>query len=151
MDRSRSTASALPIQARTGSAWSSIGWISRCARVEFVALLGPSGCGKTTLLHLIAGLDTNFQGRIRWSGTGDGQRPSLGYVFQNPRLLPWLTLRDNIALVLDPVARRDGRIEDLLDAMGLIEAADVHANRLSVGMQRRGALARAFAVRPLCC
>lgn len=115
---------------------------------EFVALVGPSGCGKTTLLQIVAGLDTEYAGRIHWPGTRDGQRPSLGYVFQNPRLLPWLSLRDNIALVLPDPRARAARIDSLLATMGLADVAHLHANRLSVGMQRRGALARAFAVQP---
>ena len=115
---------------------------------EFVALVGPSGCGKTTLLQIVAGLDTEYAGRIHWPGTRDGQRPSLGYVFQNPRLLPWLSLRDNIALVLPDPKARAAHIDSLLATMGLADVAHLHANRLSVGMQRRGALARAFAVEP---
>ncbi|WP_120799146.1 ABC transporter ATP-binding protein [Thiocapsa rosea] len=118
-------------------------------RAELVALIGPSGCGKSTLLHIVAGLDPDFSGRIHWLATEYGRRPRLGYVFQNPRLLPWLTLRGNIALVLHARARKDGRIEELLAATDLTESADVHANRLSVGMQRRAALARAFVVDPL--
>jgi NitT/TauT family transport system ATP-binding protein len=115
---------------------------------EFVALVGPSGCGETTLLQIVAGLDTEYIGRIHWPGTSDGQRPSLGYVFQNPRLLPWLSLRDNIALVLPDPRARAAHIDSLLATMGLADVAHLHANRLSVGMQRRGALARAFAVEP---
>jgi ABC-type nitrate/sulfonate/bicarbonate transport system ATPase subunit len=115
---------------------------------EIVAIVGPSGCGKTTLLQLIAGLDTDFQGTIRWPGSADGQRPRLGYVFQNPRLLPWLSLRKNIELVLDAPVRHRREVDALLDAMGLAESGATLANRLSVGMQRRAALARAFAVQP---
>ena len=67
------------------------------ARNEFVCLVGPSGCGKTTLLNIVAGLDKDFQG---WIGMNDVQRPPhIGYVFQNPRLLPWLTMRQNLELV----------------------------------------------------
>jgi ABC-type nitrate/sulfonate/bicarbonate transport system ATPase subunit len=115
---------------------------------EIVAVVGPSGCGKTTLLQLIAGLDTDFQGAIRWPGAADGQRPRLGYVFQSPRLLPWLTLRKNIDLVLDSPTQRRDEVDALLAAMGLGEFGKTLANRLSVGMQRRAALARAFAVQP---
>ncbi|WP_342450148.1 ABC transporter ATP-binding protein [Thiorhodococcus minor] len=115
---------------------------------ELVAILGPSGCGKTTLLQLIAGLDRGFQGDLRWNGQTEDGHPRLGYVFQNPRLLPWLSLRKNIELVLDGQSHKRRRVDDLLEAMGLIDFADMHANRLSVGMQRRGALARAFAIQP---
>ena len=115
---------------------------------EIVAIVGPSGCGKTTLLQLIAGLDTDFKGAIRWPGAADGQCPRLGYVFQNPRLLPWLSLRKNIELVLDAPARHRREVDALLNAMGLAEFDATLANRLSVGMQRRASLARAFAVQP---
>lgn len=115
---------------------------------ELVAVVGPSGCGKTTLLQIVAGLDTDFEGEIRWTERTDDGHPRLGYVFQNPRLLPWLTLRKNIELVMDGQSHRRRRVDDLLEAMGLIDFAELHANRLSVGMQRRAALARAFAVQP---
>lgn len=111
---------------------------------EFVALIGPSGCGKSTLLNIVAGLDPEFTGRITWPGSGR----RLGYVFQNPRLLPWLTLRDNIRLVLDDPRAASARIDRLLEAMALREFAGYHPGRVSVGMQRRVALARAFVVQP---
>ncbi len=66
---------------------------------EFICLVGPSGCGKTTLLNIIAGLDNDYEGDILV-----GQQhthPKIGYIFQNPRLLPWRTVRENIELVLD--------------------------------------------------
>ncbi len=115
---------------------------------EFVALIGPSGCGKTTLLQIVAGLDPEFDGSIRWPNLGHDGQPRLGYVFQNPRLLPWLSVRDNIALVLDRPSDHTARIDSLIRAMGLGEFSRYRANRLSVGMQRRAALARAFAVEP---
>jgi len=115
---------------------------------EFVALVGPSGCGKSTLLQIVAGLDPVFSGGIHWPETRDGRHPSLGYCFQNPRLLPWLSLRANIDLVLDDPAAQAERIDGLLRTMGLVEVGHFPANRLSVGMQRRAALARAFAPAP---
>lgn len=117
-------------------------------RGEFVAVVGPSGCGKSTLLHLIAGLDTLFDGRIGWLGPKGDVRPRLGYVFQTPRLLPWLNVRDNIALVLDQPSRERERIDALIGAMGLADFGHFHPHRLSVGMQRRAALARAFVTEP---
>jgi NitT/TauT family transport system ATP-binding protein len=117
-------------------------------RGEFVAVVGPSGCGKSTLLHLIAGLDTAFDGRVHWLGADVGARPRLGYVFQTPRLLPWLNVRDNIALVLDQPSRHRERIDALIRAMGLADFGHFHPHRLSVGMQRRAALARAFVTEP---
>jgi ABC-type nitrate/sulfonate/bicarbonate transport system ATPase subunit len=115
---------------------------------ELVAVVGPSGCGKTTLLQLVAGLDSQFTGSIRWPGSRNNERPSLGYVFQNPRLLPWLSLRANVALAVPDARAAAARIDGLLETMGLTDAAHLTANRLSVGMQRRAALARAFAVQP---
>ncbi len=111
---------------------------------EFVCLVGPSGCGKTTLLNLIAGLDRDFQGTIHLSKVGT---PRLGYVFQEPRLLPWRTVRENLELVLPP--RRDPAvIDELLALTGLTEFQHTYPQRLSLGMSRRVALARAFAVEP---
>lgn len=113
---------------------------------EFVAVIGPSGCGKSTLLHIVAGIDKTFSGRVYWPGDVREQR--LGYVFQNPRLLPWLSVRNNIRLVLDDPTSAADRIDWLLEAMGLTAFADYQPNRISLGMQRRAALARAFAVQP---
>ena len=109
---------------------------------EVVAVIGPSGCGKTTLLHIVAGLDRDYEGRVERSGEG-----RLGYVFQEPRLLPWRTVRTNLALV-SPADTRAQVIDEVLAEVGLSDAAEVFASRLSVGMARRAALARAFVVRP---
>ncbi|TCO83398.1 NitT/TauT family transport system ATP-binding protein [Plasticicumulans lactativorans] len=108
---------------------------------EFVALVGPSGSGKSTLLGLAAGLDTDFDGRI--------ERPpgAPGVVFQEPRLLPWLSALDNVRLVLHG-ADDERRARDWLAAMGLGEALGRRPGELSGGMQRRVALARAFAIAP---
>lgn len=104
---------------------------------ERVALLGPSGVGKSTLLALIAGTDTGYLGRI----TRPEGRVSM--VFQTPRLLPWRTLAENIGIVpgaSDPL--------ELLGAVGLAGSANQHPQKVSLGMQRRAALARAMAVQP---
>lgn len=119
---------------------------------EFIALVGPSGAGKSTLLSLIAGLDQRFTGSIRWDNAPlytPGQSPThMGMMFQEPRLMPWLTLRDNITLVLpDPDAGR-ARAEALLADVGLGEWLDAFPGQLSQGMQRRAALVRAFVVDP---
>ena len=112
---------------------------------EFVAIVGPSGCGKTTLLNIVAGLDKDFVGRVE-SGHG-AAAPRIGYVFQNARLLPWRTVRDNIAIVLSGHA--ESRVVDaILHEVGLLDARDVFASRLSVGMSRRAAIARALAIGP---
>src|SRR3954468_801365 len=117
-------------------------------RGEFVAVVGPSGCGKTTTLNIAAGLDPDFKGRIRLPTAPGRSRPVLGYMFQNPRLLPWRTVYQNLALVLDGSPDADARIAVLLEAVGLTAVRDQYPGRLSVGMARRAALARAFVVQP---
>jgi NitT/TauT family transport system ATP-binding protein len=112
---------------------------------EFVCLVGPSGCGKTTLLNMVAGLDKNFQGRI---GMDDAQRqPHIGYVFQNPRLLPWHTVRRNIELVFAGAPSAE-LIDSLLADMQLQDVQQAYPERLSLGMQRRVSIIRAFAINP---
>jgi sulfonate transport system ATP-binding protein len=111
---------------------------------EFCVITGPSGCGKTTLLNIIAGLDRDFAGTVLFEPTA---APRIGYVFQNPRLLPWRTVRENIALVL-PHHGGSAKLDALLAEVGLADAADVYPTRLSGGMARRAALARAFAIAP---
>lgn len=112
---------------------------------EFICLVGPSGCGKTTLLNIIAGLDHDYDGEILV-----GRRhtpPKIGYVFQNPRLLPWRTVRENIELALD-APQSPEIIDALLDAMQLTQAQHVYPEHLSLGMSRRVAIIRAFAIDP---
>ena len=108
---------------------------------EFVCLVGSSGCGKTTLLNCLAGLDTQFSGRI--SVEPKHASPKIGYVFQNPRLLPWRTVRENIELVLP-----DADVDTLLEFMQLKKVEHEYPERLSLGMNRRVAIIRAFAVNP---
>jgi ABC-type nitrate/sulfonate/bicarbonate transport system ATPase subunit len=112
---------------------------------EFVCLVGPSGCGKTTLLNILAGLDPDYQGAVE-IGTGAAQ-PRIGYMFQNPRLLPWRTVRDNIALAL-PAGTDSAYVDHLFEVVGLTEARDLYPEQLSLGMSRRAALVRAFAINP---
>ena len=116
-------------------------------RGELVCVVGPSGCGKTTLLNIIAGLEGDFVGRMTLPPMTGG-RPAIGYVFQNARLLPWRTVLENIELVMPPHDGRRKRALDLLAATGLGDVAHVYPERLSVGMGRRVALARAFAIDP---
>jgi NitT/TauT family transport system ATP-binding protein len=115
---------------------------------EFVCLLGPSGCGKTTLLNIVAGLDTDFAGTISRPVDVRRNAPVIGYVFQKPRLLPWRTVKENVELVLSPAQRQSGIVDELLAITGLAEFHHTYPERLSVGMARRVALVRAFAVEP---
>jgi ABC-type nitrate/sulfonate/bicarbonate transport system ATPase subunit len=110
---------------------------------ERLAVVGPSGCGKTTLLNIIAGLVPGFDGRLELR---PGTR--LAYVFQEPRLLPWRTVEDNLRLVLPADPDPAPRVAAALAEVGLEAAARVFASRLSLGMARRTALARAFVVEP---
>lgn len=114
---------------------------------EFVCVLGPSGCGKTTLLNIIAGLDSDFSGEVNGGGNPGMASPVIGYVFQTPRLLPWRTVAENIQLVLRP-GQDAGIVDELLSMTGLSQFRDTYPERLSVGMSRRVALVRAFAVEP---
>ncbi|GHC15591.1 ABC transporter ATP-binding protein [Aidingimonas halophila] len=117
---------------------------------EFIALVGPSGAGKSTLLHLIAGLDNQFTGSIHWNGQplyqGNQGVERLGMMFQEPRLMPWLSCLDNIRLV-QPNRDTDKAVTLLRD-VGLGDFLNAWPNQLSGGMQRRLALARAFVVAP---
>jgi NitT/TauT family transport system ATP-binding protein len=112
---------------------------------EFVCLVGPSGCGKTTLLNIIAGLDTDYEGEITVEHRKG--RPKIGYVFQDPRLLPWRTVRENIELVLPEIQSRD-IIDALLETMQLTQVQHSYPERLSLGMSRRVAIIRAFVINP---
>jgi ABC-type nitrate/sulfonate/bicarbonate transport system ATPase subunit len=112
-------------------------------RREIVALVGPSGCGKTTLLRIAGGLDTAFQGTLAWEG---GVTPRIGTVFQEPRLLPWRSVRQNLLL-----AQRDENPDlasALLRTLDLSAFQDAWPGTLSLGMARRVAIARAFAIEP---
>jgi ABC-type nitrate/sulfonate/bicarbonate transport system ATPase subunit len=111
------------------------------ARGEAGAVLGPSGCGKSTLLRIIAGLDHAYSGRVTLP-----EHSRLGMVFQEPRLLPWRSVRDNIAIAAPQASGRE--IDALLDAFGLAGHAAQFPGRLSLGLARRAALARALAVKP---
>jgi ABC-type nitrate/sulfonate/bicarbonate transport system ATPase subunit len=111
---------------------------------SFLVITGPSGCGKTTLLNIVAGLDRDFEGRVSHGAAA----PRLAYAFQTPRLLPWRTVRDNVALALPARDPGVSRVDDLLDRVGLARVAAEYPERLSLGMQRRVALARAFVIEP---
>jgi NitT/TauT family transport system ATP-binding protein len=124
------------------------------ANGEFVSLLGPSGCGKSTVLRMIAGLSRPSSGVVRRRGvdqTADA-RLRLGCVFQDPTLLPWATVWNNVYLPLRiaRVSRRDSaaRVHEALALVGLTEFAHAYPRQLSGGMRMRGSLARALATQP---
>ena len=118
---------------------------------EFVAVMGPSGAGKTTLLNLVAGLDGSVDGDIVFeSGVTKKVCPKTGFMFQEPRLLPWLTVRQNLELVLKPRShfQHGTPLQELLALVGLSDCGALFPGQLSGGMQRRVALLRAFIVEP---
>jgi len=108
----------------------------------FGALIGPSGCGKTTILKISAGLDPDFRGDVRTPGAG-----RLGIVFQEPCLLPWRTVEQNIRLVL-PAEDTTADLTELVEILGLSSHLARYPAELSLGLARRAAIARAFAVQP---
>ena len=112
---------------------------------EFLAIVGPSGAGKSTLLNLIAGIDPDFDGHIGSIATEDGSS-NLGIMFQEPRLMPWLTLRENVCLVSDSPKSTLSiqRATELLETVGIVGSSGQYPGQLSGGMQRRVAFARAL-------
>jgi sulfonate transport system ATP-binding protein len=118
---------------------------------EILVILGGSGCGKSTLLRLIAGLDQPSAGRVLLGAEPiRGPHPAIGLVFQEPRLLPWLRVADNVGFGLSelPRAERDGRVQAALERVGLAAHARDWPRELSGGMAQRAALARALVTRP---
>ncbi len=114
---------------------------------EFCCIVGPSGCGKTTLLNIISGLDENFEGSVLIDGKTPALGPPPGYMFQSSRLMPWLTVRENVALVqMD--SQYGEKVDELLGEIGLEEFVDAYPAQLSGGMRRRVALARAIITEP---
>jgi len=120
---------------------------------EFVSLLGPSGCGKSTALRIIAGLVDATAGRVEWPGAaGQDHRAEIGFVFQEPTLMPWANAADNVwlPLRLRGVSRREAkpRIEECLALVGLSGFAEAYPRELSGGMKMRVSIARALSLRP---
>ena len=111
---------------------------------SFLVVTGPSGCGKSTLLNIVAGLDTHYEGTIAFAASS----PRLAFIFQTPRLLPWRTVEQNIALPLPDGDPRRANIPELLARVGLSGAETAYPERLSLGMQRRVAIARGFVLEP---
>ncbi|MCE7027515.1 ABC transporter ATP-binding protein [Jiella avicenniae] len=111
---------------------------------RFATLIGPSGCGKTTTLRIILGLDPDFKGRLKLPADGAGR---VAAVFQEPRLLPWRSVEENVRLALpEEDAGRD--LDPLFATLGLTEMRSRYPSELSLGLARRVSLARAFAIRP---
>ncbi len=120
---------------------------------EIVALIGPNGCGKSTLLRVVDGLLAPDAGEVRIGGRPlTGPDPSVGFVFQEPRLLPWRDTLENVAFPLELTgvgeAERRRRAADLLHLVGLDRAAHLRPHELSGGMRQRAAIARALALGP---
>ena len=115
---------------------------------EFCTIIGPSGCGKTTLLNLVAGLDTDMHGEILFDNKKKIEQIRAAYMFQTPRLLPWLNVLDNVQVVLNKDQKTKKRAEEILSIMGLKKFLNYYPNQLSGGMQRRVALARSFSSQP---
>ncbi len=121
---------------------------------EFLALVGPSGCGKSTALRLIAGLSAPTSGTVQTSRHGNDARPghAIGFVFQEPTLMPWTTVWENVRLPLKlariPAPAAEARIGEALERVGLAEFSHSYPRELSGGMKMRVSLARALVTDP---
>lgn len=118
---------------------------------EIVAVVGGSGCGKSTMLRAIAGLDKPSRGRVMLDGvTITAPHEKIGIIFQEPRLLPWLTVADNVGFGLSdlPRAEQAARIGNALERVGLTDKAGMWPRELSGGQAQRVAIARALVPRP---
>lgn len=115
---------------------------------QFCCLVGPSGCGKTTLLNLLSGLDENLNGTIKYQDNSIPKNWPIGYMFQEPRLMPWLTVKQNVTIVTQQTPEEIKLSEALINEMELNKYMNSFPSELSGGMQRRVAIARAFVNKP---
>ena len=123
---------------------------------EFVCILGPSGCGKSTLLNILSGLDDQYEGLASILGRPVNEQIARGvriaYVFQEPRLMPWRTVRSNIEFALGasdfPASQWKERIDRVLALVELTDFGEFYPLQLSGGMQQRASIARAFSIEP---
>jgi sulfonate transport system ATP-binding protein len=116
---------------------------------EVVSLIGASGCGKSTLLSIVAGLDRAFRGAVKFDGAiQSGTSANIGFIFQEPRLFPWLTVAQNIGFALGSSGAHDPRVAQLLIEVGLDGHADALPKQLSGGQAQRVAIARGLFTRP---
>ncbi|MBU0924785.1 ABC transporter ATP-binding protein [bacterium] len=107
---------------------------------EFLSIIGPSGCGKTTLLNIASSLDKDFKGKVNISSS------NIGFVFQDHRLIPWLTIKENLLIISKD--KDINQINELLKLVGLNDILDVYPKNLSGGMSRRVSFVRAFINKP---
>jgi len=119
---------------------------------EFVSLLGPSGCGKSTALRIIAGLSAASEGTVAWQDTAGDRRGQIGFVFQEPTLMPWATVASNVRLPLKLAhigkAQAHAAVAQALVRVGLAEFARSYPRELSGGMKMRASIARALVTEP---
>lgn len=114
------------------------------AQNEFACVLGPSGCGKTTTLRILLGLEHDYRGTFQLPGLAQAR---MGAVFQEPTLLPWRTVEQNVRLAM-PEDRRNANLDTLFTQLGLSKMRSFYPGELSLGLARRVAIARALAIEP---